>query len=139
MHNSIDIDSAGILTKAASDSALTRELVELAGDAGYDIHDFHWTWSRQFNRLGVVRVKYQGQRLAFRAVWDIGSMRMPPRSYRRGSQHHAAILEALAFVVLHARQHGRMLNFEFSETSASCPTLHDSTLTSESSTTLHTS
>lgn len=118
------------------DSTLTRELVAIATDAGYAIHDFHWTWSNHFNRLGVVRVKCFGQTLAFRAVWNIGSLRMPPRSYRRGSQHHGAILSALSFIIQHARQNGYSLNFGFAEKSASCDTLHDSTLTSESSTTL---
>ncbi len=95
-----DLVKAGVqpspLKSAEEDTALTRDLVNAATAAGYSLAtDSAWTSS--FTRQGVLAVSHAGQELR-RVTWDIGSGRQPAPTYRKGSRHHLAVVEALAFI-----------------------------------------
>lgn len=84
------------LESARTDTALTRDLVRAVESIGYKI-DADSRWTTHFTRLGVLRVSFDDHPLRD-ITWDIGSGRDPSRTYRKGSRHHQAVLEALRFI-----------------------------------------
>lgn len=81
---------------AETDTALTRDLVNAATAIGYSVVT-ESAWTPAFTRQGVLLVSYAGFELR-RFTWDIGSGRLPAPTYRKGSRHHLAVLEALTFI-----------------------------------------
>jgi hypothetical protein len=93
------------LVAAESDADLTYDLITAAEEAGYTISHDNWRWSSHFNCLGIVHVYYRDEHL-YETVWNIGSMRSPPSSFRRGSRHHNAVLRGLLAIEEHAHETG---------------------------------
>lgn len=87
-----------LLAEADQDSRLTRELVDRAQAAGFQIGG-SWKWTRHFNRAGVITVRGRG--LARDFEFDVGSQRLPPYRYNTGSRHHRAVLAALHYIADH--------------------------------------